>query len=290
MTVNDERQTMKAEGSVSHIGIPIQVSRLIPRSARRASVLSVALLAASLVLAACGGVGAGDSGDDSTPGWVMATFTPVPPDFTPEAIQTRAAAQAAATETAAVEPETSGTPATTEGGTPAASTSCVAERQLNEIRPPDVYVTANGARACGNPGAYIWFDPDLGQGADVQPQQGVGVPEAGVRSSTGSSISLVASESPYAIESAVVSLFVYDENIAIPQDESGRIISETPVFVPRSEPVWSTNIEEGDITFTPDVEPGRYLLAARVNWDAPTEVEQAYEPLYTSYLFEVTVT
>jgi hypothetical protein len=217
--------------------------------------------------------------DDATP--VLATFTPVPPNFTPEVVQTRSALETAAALTATIQAQTTATapPAVTfdpniptPTGTPG-----------NLIIPPGAGLATSGGIAPGSIGSYNWYDLRFNRGAEVQAPYVI-LPAGGATWAGGTLARLEVGESPYAVQSAEVKLFVMDQNVAIPTDQSGTP-GDTPAFYPQTPPVRQLTIEGADIAFTPEVSPGRYIVQVRANWSTPVGLN----PLWTEYIFIVDV-
>jgi len=223
--------------------------------------------------------GASTPGDVShTP--VLATFTPVPPNFTPEVVQTRSALQTAAALTATVQAQTTSTapPAVTiNPNTPAAT------RPANSITPPNANLSTSAGAAPSSIGSYNWFEPAINAGAQVTAPY-ILLPDSGASWATGTNATLTVENSPYALLQAEVKIYTFDGNVAIPTDQSGNP-GTTPAFYPQQAPARAFNVLGPDVSFTPEVPPGRYIVDIRVNWSTPTGLDQ----LYTEYIFTMDV-
>lgn len=220
----------------------------------------------------------GDDTDDSTP--VLATFTPVPPDFTPEAVRTRSALQTAAALTATAQAQVTATapPSVTVNPFPVTGTI-----PLNTIIPPNVGLITSGGAAPSALGSYNWYDLRFNRGAEVTAPY-VLLPDGGAQWAGGTEARLEVASSPYAVMSAEIKFFVFDQNVAIPTDQSGKP-GDRPAFYAQTAPVRQLSLQGPDIRFTPEVGPGRYIVDMRVNWSTPTGLN----PLWTQYIFIVDV-
>lgn len=227
-------------------------------------------------------VTAGSGGNDDEPTAVLATFTPVPPNFTPEALQTRVALQTAAAETAAAQPSVPATapPEVTIDPNIPTPTGTVAG---DLIIPAGANLVTSGGVAPGSIGSFNWFDPRFNKGAEITAPY-VLLPETGVSWATGTSARLEIGESPYAVTGATITIYPFEGNTAIPTDQSGTP-GDTPAFYPQTPPTRQVTLEGADIAITPEVPAGRYIVEMRVNWSTPEGLNQ----LWTQYIFLVDV-
>lgn len=221
----------------------------------------------------------GGDGEGATA--VLATFTPVPPDFTPEAIQTRSAYQTAGALTATAQGAITATapPATTFDPnipTPTGSPTTL-------IIPPGAGFSTSAGIAPGAIGSYNWYDMRFNRGAEITAPYVI-LPDGGANWATSTQGRLEIGDSPYAVQSAEIKFYAFDGNVAIPTDQAGNP-GDTPAFYPQQPPLRQFAIQGADVVFTPDVGPGRYLLNIRVNWSTPTGLN----PLWTEYVFIVDV-
>jgi hypothetical protein len=246
-----------------------------------ASVAAVALLALGAV-AACGG----DEGADRTnpnpgPTFTIATFTPVPPDFTPEAFQTSQAQQTAFAQTATAQPPVTATIPPSVTIQPDPNVTPAAE---NEIRPPDAVLRTVGGDALGSIGSYNWFNPTLQSGAEITAPY-VPLPDAVASWATGTAGRIDVPNSPFAVVSAGVTIYTARENTAIPTDLQGNPSDEL-AFYPQQAPVQQMTVQDPSLSITPAVEPGEYIMSVTINWQTPQNLPS---PLYTQYVYLVTV-
>jgi hypothetical protein len=217
----------------------------------------------------------------------MSTFTPVPPDFTPEVIQTQSARQ---TEAAQVSPEASNaTPTAPPAITPNGSAvtpngSPVATTQPGEIRPPDAIFRSNSGQAAGAIGNSNFVDPATETGATISAPY-VPLPDGAAGWPVNSEARIEVPNSPYAVRSAMVEIYSFDENVARPQNPDGSTTGEL-AFYPQTQPAQQVPVVGASIVLTPDVDPGNYLVVARIVWDAP---EAAGSEQFTQYVFVVRV-
>lgn len=264
----------------------------------------IALMCATLLLvvavaAACGG-DEGNDDPDSTAGAspeadggdgddeivvVMETFTPTPENNTPASLQTRSAQQTAFAETQTAQPDSPSTAPpdiTVNPNTPAATIPA------NAVKPPDLVLNTSAGTQTGAIGGYQWYDLELNAGGDFDVPY-VALPDTNLEWASATTAELTVPESPFAIRSTEVNVFVYDDNIATPQDAQGQIVGDY-VFAKQTDPVRQETIQGSDITLNQDVEPGNYIFEVTVTWDAPDNLEAVFEsPLSTQYVFLVTV-
>jgi hypothetical protein len=246
------------------------------------------------VAAACGG----DEGDDdpeSSPeaaatndtddgvDVIMSTFTPTPENNTPAALQTRSAQQTAAAQS----PQSDASP-TAPPDITVNPNNPLATVPANAVKPPDVTMGTAGGQQTGMIGSMNWFDPDLNAGYNGDTPY-VGLPQGSLDWASDTTASFTVPDSPYAVRSTQVNIFVYDDNVAIPQDAQGQVIGSY-VFARQADPVQQTAIEGPDIRLEPETEPGNYIVEVTITWDGPPELEAQYnEALFTQYVFVVTI-
>jgi hypothetical protein len=267
----------------------------------------IALVCATLLLvvavaAACGGDEGNDDpestagaspasddgdgdGDDDEVVVVMETFTPTPENNTPASVQTRIAQQTAFAETQTAQPDSPSTAPpdiTVNPNTPAATIP------PNAVKPPDLVLNTSAGAQTGSIGGYQWYDLEFNAGGDFDVPY-VALPDNNLEWASDTTAELTVPESPFAVRSTDINVFVYDDNIATPQDAQGQILGDY-VFARQTDPVRQETIQGSDITLTQDVEPGNYIFEVTVTWDAPENLEAVFEsPLSTQYVFLVTV-
>ena len=242
--------------------------------------LALVLIAGAAV--ACGGDDdANPASEEVGPVVTLATFTPVPADFTPEALQTRSAQQTAfaATQTAQPDIEVTAPPEVTFPTTPQATAAA------NQIKPAEAQLVTSGGQAIGSIGSFNWFDPTSGNGADVQAPY-IDLPAEETTWAVDTAAQVVVPNSPYAVMNATVTMYDYGTNIAIPTNEQGQTLGTTPVFYVQEPAVYEDNLQGPALSIAPDVEPGKYVVSVVINWVTPAELQQ---PLHTHYIFIVTV-
>jgi hypothetical protein len=265
-------------------------------------IVAALLLLAVSVAVACGGdddepeggdvdVETTDTTDASPEGTddeievVMSTFTPTPPDNTPESVRERERQQTAFAETQTAQPQTTATQppdVTINPNTP------VATIPSNAVRPPELVMGTSAGQQSGTIGSMNWYDPvrNAGYNGDTPYVQ---MPTGNLDWASDTEASFTVPESPYAVRSTQINVFVYDDNVAIPQNSQGQVIGDY-VFARQTDPVDQEQIEGATISINPDLEPGNYIIEAVVTWDGPPELEAQYnEALFTQYVFVVTV-
>lgn len=243
------------------------------------------LLIGATVIVACGD----DEGntprstrdDDGTPVVVLSTFTPVPPNFTPEVLQTRAAAQTAAVMTATAQPPTTATvpPAVTIPSGPVPTVAA------NEIRPPDAVLQVLASSGTGSIGSYSWFDPDLGSGADITAPYVI-LPEQTVTWSGSPVAQISVPSAAFPVTSADIRIFSLAENTVIPTTQQGQVSSRL-AFYATTAPLQQLTVQGAVITFTPSVPPGEYVIEVRIHFETP---EGLQFPNQTQNVFTAVVT
>lgn len=258
----------------------------------RGAGLSLAVIL--LLLAAVAACGSDEgSGDDATavsgsptrgndgPDVVMSTFTPTPPDHTPEAVQTADAlrTQQASSPTAGTTTPSDGSP---QPGEPTPTPA------PNEVRSPEVRLVTAAGDLVGAIGSFNWYDAELDSGGKFDVPY-VFLPNGTVDWPQGTTARLEVPDSPYAVRSATISIYTFDDNVAIPTNEQGNPITGGYAFLPQQDPLQREELTGATIETGVDVPPGNYIVEARVVWDGPAEVEQSIGELYTQYVFVVTV-
>lgn len=258
-----------------------RVASLLPASvvSRTVAVVSALAIVTMVVGAACVG---GDS-STPTPFYVIETFTPTPPDHTPEALITRAAQQTASAQTATAQPTRDPSAPTPLPGTPGATRTIPSG---SEIRPPDLILRTSFGETWAAVGSFNWCSVALGTCADIQ--TGYIILETDTLFwAIGDEGTIEVPDTPFPALSAEVGLYLHDQNVVIPQDVTGQIIGDKPAFVPLIAPAqFETVTGAGGWSFTPDVPPGKYILSVNISWTQP---EGAPLPLHTEYAFIVEV-
>jgi hypothetical protein len=251
------------------------------RGFRRALTLAAAILLIVSLVAACGG---GDDDDDDGVVAVLSTFTATPPDFTPEAIQTRSARETAYSETQTAQPNVSPTaPADISPveGTPQATLA------PGEVRPPEAILQTPGGEVSGAIGNSNFLDPEVGSGASIEAKY-VPLPGGAVSWATGATATIDVPNSPYPVQSATIELYSFDENVARPTRPDGSPTGEL-AFFPQTEPSQQTPVNGPAISVASDVPPGNYIVSARIVWGAPPEIVAQFEEQFTQYVYVVRV-
>lgn len=279
-----ERDSARAGQDAARVAAP---GRLLRGAALSLAVILLLLAA----VAACGGDEGNDGDatdatgsptrDGSGPDVVVSTFTPTPPDNTPAALQTRIAVQTqqATTPTPGGTPQQSGSP---QPGEPTPT------RAGNEVRSPEVRLVTGTGELVGEIGSFNWYDAELDTGGKFDVPY-VFLPNGNVDWPQGTTARLEVAESPYAIRSATLSFYSFDDNVAIPTNEQGNPITGGYAFLPQQDPLQQEQIAGPEITMSANVAPGNYIVEARVVWDGPADVEQSIGELTTQYVFVVTV-
>ncbi len=231
------------------------------------------------VVAACGG-----DDDDEGVVPVMSTFTPVPPDFTPEAAQTRSARETAFSQTQTAQPNVTATPPSgSPQGSPVQGTPR-ATLAPGEVRPPDAILRTPSGDTFGAVGSWNFYYADTDTGAKVDAPY-VPLPDDAVNWPSGTTAQIEVPNSPYAVRSAAIDFYTYDENVALPQTTAGVPTGEI-AFFPQTPPSQQAQIPGPTISVTIDLPPGDYLVSSRINWDAPATTEGE---LFTQYVYVIRV-
>lgn len=256
--------------------------------ARRGLAFAAVVILLVAAVAACGG---GDDGGPGPDNVVMSTFTPVPPDFTPEALRTRSARETAFAATGTAQGETTPTPPA--AGTPDASVpaegSPRATARPGEIRPPDAILRTASGDTLGSLGSSNYLDPETQTGAFFEAPY-VPLPGNAVTWVNGATARIDVPNSPYAVASATIELYTYDENVALPTRPDGSTTGEI-AFFRQTEPSQQVQINGADLTATADVPPGDYIVSARLTWDAPPVAvgDTGVQEQFTQYVYVIKV-
>ncbi|HYI15028.1 MAG TPA: hypothetical protein VEX37_06535 [Thermomicrobiales bacterium] len=228
------------------------------------------------VVAACGG----SDDDDGGVVPVMSTFTPVPPDYTPEAAQTRAAHETAFSETQTAQPDVTATPPS---GSPVEGTPR-ATLAPGEVRPPDAILRTPSGDTFGVIGSWNFYYADTDTGAKVDAPY-VPLPGDAVNWPNGTTAQIEVPNSPYAVRSAAIDFYTYDDNVALPQTTDGVPTGEI-AFFPQTPPSQQAQIPGPTVSVAVDLPPGDYLVSSRIDWDAPATTEGE---LFTQYVYVIRV-
>lgn len=256
-----------------------RLAAIVPRDGIARTIFGVSAL--TIVLLVAGVACMGDDGPRRGPTFTISTFTPTPPDHTPEALVTRDAQATAWSQTATAAPAVTATPpgATTE---PGAGQTPVGD---DEIRPPDLILTTDGGQTRASVGSFNWCSSVMNQCADIRAGYVV-LNEASGSWSAGTAGTITTPNTEFPPQNAEAMLYVHDDNAAIPQDETGTIIGSDLAFVPMTAPMQIETFSGTDMTMTPTVAPGKYILVVQVNWETPAGVSR---PLHTQYAFVVEI-
>jgi hypothetical protein len=256
-----------------------------------AGVTAVALLVLAIV-AACGGskdkpkgmiLGTRVSSPNASPQVSRATFTPTIEGATPPSELTKTALIGAATQTAAA----GGSPVspTAQPNLPTTPTATLAP---NEIRPPSAQMSTASGIADGAVGSYNYGDPSKYTGAQITAPY-VQLPDSGGQLPSGATLTISVSGSLYPVESGDMEIYDYEHNTAVPQDATGKVIGTTLAFFKQTDPKQTQTVTGSNLTFTPDVSPGRYIVSVRVHWLTPDTLPQFKGVLFTQYVFNLEV-
>ena len=250
------------------------------RSLQRALTLAAVVLLVVATVAACGG----SNDDDEGVAPVMSTFTPVPADFTPEAVQTRSARETAFSETETAQPNVTATPPSgSPDGSPVEATPR-ATLAPGEVRPPDAILRTPSGDTFGKVGSWNFYYADTDVGAQVDAPY-VPLPGDAVSWPNGTTARIEVPNSPYAVRSAAIDFYTYDDNVALPQTTDGVPTGEI-AFFPQTPPSQQAQIPGPTISVTVDLAPGDYLVSARIDWDAPAT---SAGELFTQYVYVIRV-
>jgi hypothetical protein len=253
--------------------------------------VAAATLLVLAVVAACGGskdkpkgmiLGTRASSPNASPNVSRATFTPTIEGATPPREQTKEVLIQAATQTAAAGGPVS---PTTQSNVPTTPTATLAP---NEIRPPSAQMSTASGIADGAVGSYNYGDPSKYTGADITVPY-VQLPDSGGQLPSGATLTISVSGSLYPVESGDMEIYDYEHNTAVPQDASGKVIGTTLAFFRQTDPKQTQTVNGANLTFTPEVSPGRYIVSVKVHWLAPDTLPQFKGVLYTQYVFNLEV-
>jgi hypothetical protein len=253
--------------------------RRSPQVARRIRQLAAVLLVAAL-LAACGsdeGLQEPPSTATATFETIIATFTPVPPDYTPEILLTRAAEQTAWSLTATAEPPTTATPASGNMGGGSQAPEGV-------LQPPTLIMIATGGQVAGDPGSYVWCEEATNTCADIRARW-VDLSGSGISWAKDTPARFSAPASPYALVSADITIYPYDGNIVIPTDGAGNT-ADHYAFLAQTAPVFQQSLNGPDLLLNANLQPGFHIIEVVVHWQTPQGLPT---PLKTQYAFVVEV-
>ena len=289
---------------MEEVSVPVLNPHAVPQNRAHGARLirAVAIVSAMLLLVIALAVACGGSNDDDNPvndasaspsadgedggiDVVMSTFTPTPENNTPASIQTREAQQTAFVETQTAGPNASPTSPPDVTVNPQTPVSTI---PANAVKPPDLMMATSGGEQVASIGGFNWYDPELNAGYNGDVPY-VALPNSNLEWASSTEASVTVPDSPFAVRSAEVNIFVYNDNVATPQNAQGQVIGGL-VYARQTEPVQQMTADGANITLTPDVEPGNYIVEVFITWDAPAELEAAGgEPLSTQYVFVVTV-
>ena len=223
----------------------------------------------------------------------MSTFTPVPPDFTPEALKTQSARGTEFAQTATAQPNAPTNQPSTDAS-PSGSqvpTTPLATAQPGEVRPPEVVLRTPGGETVGIVGDSNYLDPQLQAGASIDAPY-VPLPGSALSWMVNSPATFTVTNLPYPVRSASVEFFSFDENVARPTNPDGSPTGEL-AFFPQIPPAQQIPINgssvDSTITVTPDVAPGNYIVTATIVWDVAPEIEAQTEEQFTQYVYVVRV-
>jgi hypothetical protein len=253
-------------------------------------VTAVALLALALV-AACGGgkekpkgmiLGTRASSPNASPNVSRATFTATVEGATPPSELTKTALIGAATQTAAA----GGSVAPTQR--PSGPTTPTATLAPNEIRPPSAQMSTASGIADGAVGSYNYGDPSKYTGYQSTVPH-VQLPDSGGQLPSGATLTISVSGSLYPVEAGDMEIYDYEHNTAVPQDAQGNVMGTTLAFFRQTDPEQTQTVNGANLTFTPNVSPGKYIVSVKVHWLAPDTLPQFKGVLYTQYVFNLEV-
>lgn len=255
--------------------------------ARNGLALTAAVVLLVTLVAACGGGGDDDDGGVVA---VKSTFTPTPPDFTPVVLQTRSARETAfaqeSTAQANTTPTAPSSPASPRAETPLTGTPAATPRP-GEIRPPDAVLRTGRGDLLGIVGDSNYLDPVSGAGAKVDAPY-VPLQANALSWAAGAAARVEAPNSPYPVGSATAELYTYNDNVALPQSTQGVPTGEI-AFYAQTDPAQQATVQGPNISITPQVAPGDYILAVRIVWAASPEIVTQFGEQYTQYIYVVKV-
>ena len=209
----------------------------------------------------------------------MSTFTPVPPDYTPEIMQTAAAQQTAYQQTATLQPQVTATvpPAV---NTPSGPVATVAG---NQVQPPDVFLQTPGGRLQGSKGSYNWFEIELDTGADVRAPYII-LDQGSVLWANGTGGEIVVPDADFPVQAVTVGFYDYETNVAIPQNTDGTLVGQDYAFYQQNPAVRSFEAAGPTVAFQPEVPSGSYIILVTVVWQNDFNL-----PLQSTYAYVVQV-
>ncbi len=257
------------------------------RAVRLGILLALAALAV-LTLQACMGNSGPKTGLIS-----METFTPVPPGWSPTVNPTLEAQRTAVAGTATA---IANAPTPTLGPTQPPATIGPNEKVILPTPPPGENVVfpptstlltlTTRSTAFAGVGTYNWWSVSANSGGKVtapfiqlDPSFAIAV--------AGEQAQLYFQDGSPTPQSTVIEVFPAEGNVATPTNAQG-IPNKTPAFVRQTDPVISKTIDGGDLTFALTVNPGEYLVYAKVTWPMVKGVEDQGDQM-TEYLYRVRV-
>lgn len=260
----------------------------------------VALLIVTLVN--CGG--SGKKADPANGGGVSnitsATFTPVPPGYTPPPNPTTAALKTRIAEgqTATADARASQTASPDGSAASPASPSLtgVGGRIIfptppssgpNVIYPPASVLQVGDRYVGATIGSFNWVDKASGKGGggvapwiDLSEESLIAVPSetATLRFADGAPTPVTTK----------IEVFAYNGNVAIPTLSNGQP-AERPAFVRQTDPLSSSIVQGADPSFAIQLQPGDYIAVATVTWPDVPGADPQYGAQSTQYAYRITV-
>lgn len=277
---------------------------------------------AALIAVSCGPLGDDDDepavGESDNSEVVQSTYTPTVPGSTPEAIQTLEAAQTAAVMTAteqALNPppgtaiagnpdDGTASPDGTSDGSGSSSTSqppiggtdddpTTPDTPSDALQPPSAALVVGADQIEGALGPYSWqWDDAIKTFFEVPASPLMEVSDVALTIQSGAEAEIAFAgdalqEPPDAIN---IEIYDFDENTAIPYDQSGTTLGEGLAFAPKVDPITTLQPDPANpATFTADFAPGHYVLYMRAEWPEPAELTKPGGTIYVTYTFNLIV-
>jgi len=264
-----------------------------PRGAMRLGLLIALVAMVALTLQACMG---DDDGGSRTQAGPAETFTPVPPGWSPTANPTLEARRTIVAEEQQTATAFASLPTPTPGPTQPPATVGPNDRVTlptppvgdNPIFPPTSTLLTLTSRttAFAGVGTYNWWEASANSGGKVTAPF-IQLDPSFASAVAGEQVRLYFEEGSPTPQSTLIEVFPAEGNVAIPTNEQG-IPNKTPAFVRQTDPVITETIEGADPTIALTVNPGEYLVFARVTWPMVEGTEDQGDQM-TEYIYRVRV-
>lgn len=261
-----------------------------PGQAVRLGLLIALTALIALTLQACMGDDDNGSGTRAGP---AETFTPVPPGWSPTVNPTLEARRNEAIQTATA---VANAPTPTPGPTQPPATVGPNDRVIlptpptdfNAIYPPTsaLLTLTSRSTAYAGVGTYNWWEASANSGGKVNAPF-IQLDASFATAVANEQIRLYFEEGSPTPQSTLIEVFPAEGNVAIPTNEQG-IPNKAQAFVRQTEPLISQTIEGADPTIALTVNPGEYLVFARVTWPMVEGTEDQGDQM-TEYIYRVRV-